>query len=63
MAGRRLQFYPELREWAEEIIGPFWKIGRSDQQDISTLSDMVKDIDNQKSLDELVIFVHGYPAA
>jgi hypothetical protein len=61
MAGRRLQFYPELREWAEEIIGPFWKIGRSDQQDISTLSDMVKDIDNQKSLDELVIFVHGYP--
>lgn len=60
MAGRRLLFYPELREWAQEIVGPYWKIGHGDQQEISTLSDVVKDIDNQKPLDELIIFVHGY---
>src|SRR5260221_369519 len=60
MAGKRLLFYPELREEAQEIVGPYWKIGRDDQQEISTLSDMVKQIDKQKSLDELVIFLHGY---
>jgi len=57
---KRLLFYPELREPAQEIVGPYWKIGPSDQQGISTLRDMVKDIDAQKSLDELVIFLHGY---
>lgn len=57
---KRLLFYPELREPALEIVGPYWKIGPRDQQGISTLGDMVKDIDKQKSLDELVIFLHGY---
>ncbi len=60
MAGKRLLFYPELREQAQEIVGPYWKIGHPDQQEISTLKDMVNEIGKQKSLDELVIFLHGY---
>jgi hypothetical protein len=60
MTGKRLLFYPELREQAQEIVGPIWKIGPSDQKDISTLNDLVKEIDKQSSLDLLVIFLHGY---
>jgi len=60
MAGKRLLFYPKLRDAAEGIVGPYWRIGPHDQQAISTLKDMVNEIDKQKSLDELVIFLHGY---
>ena len=47
---KRLLFYPELREPALEIVGPYWKIGPDNQQGISTLSDMVKEIDKQVKL-------------
>ena len=60
MAGKRLLFYPELRDAALGIVGPQWKIGPKDQQAISTLNDMVKEINKQTSLDELVLFLHGY---
>jgi hypothetical protein len=60
MAGKRLLFYPKLQDAAQGIVGPYWRIGPHDQQAISTLGDMVKEIDKQKSLDELVIFLHGY---
>ena len=60
MAGKRLLFHPSLRDAALAIVGPFWKIGPSDHHPISTLDDMVKDLDKQKPLDELVIFLHAY---
>jgi hypothetical protein len=61
MAEKKLMlFHPKVRASAQGITGPYWKIGPQDQQEISTLSDMVKEINKRTSLDELVIDCHGY---
>jgi len=41
-------------------VAAIWKIGLKEQKAIEDLEDLVKEINAHKSLDELVIFSHGY---
>lgn len=41
-------------------LAKIWKIGPKEQKAIEDLDDMAKEITQHKTLDELVIFTHGY---
>ena len=53
--------YPSSKDSPPRGWPAIWGIGAKEQKEISTLDDMVKEISQHRTLDELVIFAHGVP--
>ena len=60
MAKRRFLYLDELPAFAVDGVASIHQIGHADRASINTMDDLVKEIGKQTSLDELVIFTHGY---
>lgn len=63
MAGKLFLYLSELKGVPASGLAVIWGIGTKEQKQIDTLEDMVKAIGQNETLDELVIFAHGVPAA
>jgi hypothetical protein len=58
--GNLLLFSPELREFAP-VVGGIWNVGVKEQKEVESLDDIVEELGKHQSIDQFVIFTHGYP--